>query len=389
MKKIIYLFDEDDKYGAPKAGLEMIVELRKHNVYPIVLTSKKNDINRLCSEMGIENYVTHHHKYTYVNTNNRFKDIIKFIPRYIRYKLGNIVALNIIKRKINLNEVNLIHSNISAIDLGILISRRYNIKNIMHIREFGELDFNMQSYRKNYIKFLNKNVTKFIAISNAIKGYWIKKGINEDKIQTIYDGIYGSDILRKEDYTNEKKLKILMLGSINSNKGQVELVKSISLLDENIKRNLLVEIVGSGYSFEEELLKVEIEKQGLKDIVIYKNYDSQIRKKIKNYDIGMNCSLSEGFGRVTIEYMIAGLCVIASNTGANIEIIENNINGILYEKGNTVDLAKKITELFYNRNEVKRISQNAQNIVCNKFTIENNANDISKLYCNILRVEGI
>lgn len=204
MKKIIYLFDEDDKYGAPKAGLEMIVELRKHNVYPIVLTSKKNDINRLCSEMGIENYVTHHHKYTYVNTNNRFKDIIKFIPRYIRYKLGNIVALNIIKRKINLNEVNLIHSNISAIDLGILISRRYNIKNIMHIREFGELDFNMQSYRKNYIKFLNKNVTKFIAISNAIKGYWIKKGINEDKIQTIYDGIYGSDILRKEDYTNEK-----------------------------------------------------------------------------------------------------------------------------------------------------------------------------------------
>ena len=67
----------------------------------------------------------------------------------------------------------------------------------MHIREFGKLDFNMKSYRKEYIKFLNENVTCFIAISEAIKQYWINQGISNKKINTIYDyayWIYSNDV---------------------------------------------------------------------------------------------------------------------------------------------------------------------------------------------------
>ncbi|MBO5397369.1 MAG: glycosyltransferase family 4 protein [Clostridia bacterium] len=383
MKRIIYLFDEDDKYGAPKAGIEMIMQLKNKDIYPIILTSKKNNINKFCDDNNIENYVTYHHKYTYVNTKNKLKDIIKFIPRYLRYKLGNIIALNIIKRKINLKNIDCIHSNISAIDLGILISKKYNIKNIMHIREFGELDFNMKSYRNNYIKYLNKNVTQFIAISDAIRKYWIEKGISENKIQTIYDGVYINDILTKENYRQKGKLKILMIGSINRKKGQVELVKAISLLDDDIKNNILVDIIGNGYKYEEDLLKKEIECNKLTHVITYKNYDSQIREKIKDYDIGVNCSFSEGFGRVTIEYMIAGLCVIASNTGANIEIVNHNENGLLYEKGKPQTLSDAIKYLFNNYNEIMRLSENAKSTVNQKFTIEINANNVNSLYDKI------
>lgn len=383
MRKVIYLFDEDDKYGAPKAGLEMIMELKNKGVYPIVLTSKKNDVNIFCNKNNIENYVTYHHKYTYVNTDSVLKDCLKFIPRFIRYKLGNIRALHIIKNKIDLKDIELIHSNISAIDLGILISKKYNIKNVMHIREFGELDFNMKSYRKNYIKFLNKNVNKFIAISKAIKNYWIEKGIDTEKIQTIYDGVYTEDILRKEDYTNTGKLKILMLGSIGKGKGQVELVKSINLLDEDIKRNIIVDIIGSGYKHAEEQLNNEINNNNLSSIISFKNYDPLIRKKIKDYDVGINCSISEGFGRVTIEYMSAGLCVIASNAGANKELIIDGTSGFLYEKGDYKDLSNKITYIFENYDEIKEIVSNSQKIVYNKFTIKINAENVNKLYLNL------
>lgn len=383
MKKIIYLFDEDDKYGAPKAGLEMIMELKNNGIYPIVLTSKKNGVNVFCDKNNIENYVTYHHKYTYVNTNSILKDTIKFIPRFIRYKIGNIKALYIIKNKIDLKDIELIHSNISAIDLGILISKKYNLKNVMHIREFGELDFNMKSYRRNYIKFLNKNVNKFIAISDAIKNYWMEKGIDTEKIQTIYDGVYTEDILRKEDYTNTGKLKILMIGSIGKGKGQVELVKSINLLDENIKKNIIVDIIGSGYKHAEEQLNNEINNNNLSKIISFKNYDPLIRKKIKDYDVGINCSISEGFGRVTIEYMSAGLCVIASNAGANKELIIDGTSGFLYEKGNHKDLSNKITYIFKNYDEIKNIASNSQKIVYSKFTIKINAEKVNQLYLNL------
>lgn len=383
MKKIIYLFDEDDKYGAPKAGLEMIMQLKNNGIYPIVLTSKKNGVNAFCDKNNIENYVTYHHKYTYVNTNSILKDAVKFIPRFIRYKLGNIKALYIIKNKIDLKDIQLIHSNISAIDLGILISKKYNIKNVMHIREFGELDFNMKSYRKNYIKFLNKNVNKFIAISDAIKNYWIEKGIDTKKIQTIYDGVYTEDILKKEDYTNTGKLKILMLGSVGKGKGQVELVKSINLLDENIKKNIIVDIIGSGYKHAEEQLNNEINNNNLSSVITFKTYDPLIREKIKNYDVGINCSVSEGFGRVTIEYMSAGLCVIASNAGANKELIIDGTSGFLYKKGDYKDLSNKITYIFKNYDEIKKIANNSQKLVYNKFTIKINAENVNQLYLNL------
>lgn len=383
MKKIIYLFDEDDRYGAPKAGLEMIMELKKNGIYPIVLTSKNNNVNAICNKNNIENYVTYHHKYTYVNTNSVLKDCLKFIPRFIRYKLGNILALHIIKNKIELEDVELIHSNISAIDLGILISKKYNIKNVMHIREFGELDFNMKSYRKNYIDFLNKNVNKFIAISNAIKKYWIEKGIDSKKIQTIYDGVYTDNILKKENYNNMGKLKILMLGSIGEGKGQIELVKAINLLDEDIKNNIKVDIIGSGYKYAEEQLNNEIKNNDLGRVITFKSYDPLIREKIKNYDVGINCSISEGFGRVTIEYMSAGLCVIASDAGANKELIVDGENGLLYKKGDYKELADKITYILKNYNKIKIIADNSQKVVYKQFTIKENAKKINQLYLDL------
>ena len=87
-KRVLYIADQDDKYGAPRSMMEMIITLKnKYNVEPVVLTSKNNDVNKFCIENNIENYVTYHQKYTYIQTNNRLKDFIKWLPRYIRYIL--------------------------------------------------------------------------------------------------------------------------------------------------------------------------------------------------------------------------------------------------------------------------------------------------------------
>ena len=385
MKKIIYIFDEDDKYGGPKTGMEMVLGLKKMGIEPVVLTSKKNNVNKICDCNNIENYVTHHHKYTYVKTNSKIKDIIKFVPRFIRYKVGNFIALRTIQKKIDMNKIEFIHTNISAIDLGIKLANKYRLKNIMHIREFWDLDFNMHSYRKNYIGYLNENVFAFIAISNAIRQHWIKKGIDEKKIYTIYNGVNFDDINEKREFNNfSDKIKILMMGSISEGKGQQELVKAVSLLDKNIKKNIQVDIVGSGYAFAEENLKREISYNRLEDIVKFKGYDKDIRKKINNYDIGIICSKAEGFGRVTIEYMHAGVCVIASDTGANPELIEENKNGLLYKKGNCYDLAKKIAFVCQNRSILEKIAREAMKIANSKFSTEIFVNNIMKFYEEIL-----
>lgn len=241
--KVLYIFDEDDKYGAPKAGLEMILKLKeKYNIIPIVITSKRNKVNEICNNAKIENYVTYHHKYTYVRTSSIMKNIIKFFPRWIRYKVGNIKAKYILEKNINFDEIDIIHSNTSGLDLGVILSKKYKKPNILHIREYGvgEKNFNVHSYRLKYIDFLNNNVTNFIAISNTVKRFWINKGIDESKIFTIYDGVRTDDIKVKQTYsTANKQLKLIMLGTINRGKGQLELIEAINLLNRRNKKKYI------------------------------------------------------------------------------------------------------------------------------------------------------
>lgn len=55
--------------------------------------------------------------------------------------------------------------------------------------------------------------------------------------------------------------------------------------------------------------------------------------------------------------MQAGLCVIASNTGANIELIENKKTGILYEYANSKDLADQFVYLLNNIEQIKILAK--------------------------------
>ena len=125
------------------------------------------------------------------------------------------------------------------------------------------------------------------------------------------------------------------------------------------------------------------EKQLDKNIK-FLGYCSDLRERIQSYDVGIVCSRSEGFGRVTAEYMTAKLCVIASNTGANTELIQNNVNGLLYEYNNNMDLANKITYVYNNRQKIDEFGEKARQRILENFTKEINAINIKNLYDRIM-----
>jgi L-malate glycosyltransferase len=69
------------------------------------------------------------------------------------------------------------------------------------------------------------------------------------------------------------------------------------------------------------------------------------RALMGQFDIGVLCSESEGLSNTLIEYLGAGLAIIASNVGGNPEVIHHEINGLLYPKADVNALAEKLRRL--------------------------------------------
>ena len=101
----------------------------------------------------------------------------------------------------------------------------------------------------------------------------------------------------------------------------------------------------------------------------------------------MTCSRAEGFGRVTAEYMYAGLCVIGSNMGATPELIEDNKDGLIYDYQNIHELSRCIERIYNDRELLRYLSKNGKKSAI-KFSSTRNAKEIYEVYLEILNEEN-
>jgi len=158
--------------------------------------------------------------------------------------------------------------------------------------------------------------------------------------------------------------------------GQLEKVKGINILIEaftNIKRDFpdfKLVIIGEGS--ERKNLEFKIKDLGLKNKVKLKGKLSLEQTK----DIMKRCyclvlpSLSEGLPRVLMEAMALEKPVIASNVGGIPELIKDNENGFLFEKGHSKELARKLKILLEDRNLAKEMGKKGKEFVESKFSNE-------------------
>lgn len=342
--KILLVADSDTKYGASHSMCQMAVALKRYkHVDVTVLLPRYSKL--LVDEMknwGIEVYYVNYTPYYQNYPNKLWKFPIKYIIRGCGYLYTRYFALHRLEQKIDIQSYDLIHSNSSREDFGAKIAEKYNLPLIWHIREFGDRDYKCYSYRLKYVEYMNQRADALLAVSEVVKQHWIAKGIKKEKIVRVYNGVKCSE---KWNVTNsvgvEKDIKLVMTGSICETKGQryaIEVVKK--LYDKGISVKL--DIVGDGTSVYVKRMKKMCIRYGLENNVSFLGYKDDVQSILPNYNIGLICSKDEAFGRVTAEYMMAGLSVLATDTGANAELIRNGTDGLLFSYGDINDMEQKL-----------------------------------------------
>lgn len=391
--KVIYVSNKGETGGAARSQMAMIEELRtKYDVTPIVLTYSKGALSKLCDEQGIENYALSYEPFMIGGGSTQLRKIIKMLikPAYmVRKNIHDRKALKQISEKIDFSQIDLIHTNTNRDDFGAMLGQKYGIPHIWHIREFGDLDYDCIFLKKNAVKYMNEVTGAFITISDAVSKAWINKGIQEERIYRVYNGIDVEkyDSVTKRDFKSID-LKFIFTGTMYENKGQIQVMKALAVLPESIKKHVTVDFYGGGAKEYIDYLMKWCNEHGVADRVRYCGFSKNLNQILPQYDGAFVCSKAEGFGRVTVEHMLSGLIVIASDSGANPELITDGVNGYLYKSQNIESLCECITKVYTHREELPRITEEARNTVLTKFTKELNAKDVYSVYKEVVRRYG-
>ena len=131
-----------------------------------------------------------------------------------------------------------------------------------------------------------------------------------------------------------------------------------------------------------------IRKLGIDNQIRFLGERKDVCNILANYNIGLNCSKSEGFGRITVEYMYSGLGVIASNCEANPELVSDGISGMLFERDNPQELADKIVYFYRNPALLEKQGIQAHEFVCNRFSANRNYEEIMNVYQELVSIKS-
>lgn len=381
---VLFISDGDGKYGASQSMKQLIGGLLEYcgDIEISVVLPARVRTAGYYRELGCRTYRVMYEPFCQSIMEEKWKMPFKFIIRGTEYLVGRCCGVPSLCRKMDMGTVDIIHSNSSREDLGSMLALKYNKPLVWHIREMGD---GCYSYRKGSIKLMNRAAAEFIAVSDAVKSHWAGKGLDGKRIHKIYDGVAEEGHKKKYLRDADRKIRFLMVGRISQAKGQDQVIRALGLLKEEQKKKVWLDFVGGCNGAYRETLARMVKEYGLSPSVRFLGYQNDFGKNIRKYDCGIMCSLTEGFGRVTAEYMMAGLPVIASDIPTNRELVFGNGNGLLYQCGNVLDLKEKIAWLLDHPYLLEQMGKKAREHALSHYTVKLNAELIYREYMEIMK----
>lgn len=116
------------------------------------------------------------------------------------------------------------------------------------------------------------------------------------------------------------ELQAVMLGTISSEKGQLEAVEAVRVARDR-GADVRLRIFGEGTSIAERAVELSIQRLSLDPFVTLERPTSHVLAVYRSADISIVCSRNEAFGKVTAESVLAGRPVVAYGCGGTAEIL--------------------------------------------------------------------
>jgi L-malate glycosyltransferase len=106
---------------------------------------------------------------------------------------------------------------------------------------------------------------------------------------------------------------------------------------------------------------------------------------LADLDIAVLCSQTEGAPNAIMEYMVAGLPIVATAVGGNAEMIDAELSGLLVPAGDVERLAAAIDRLVRDKSLAARLAENAKDKAIREYGVEAYVSRYVRLYAGLLQ----
>lgn len=270
----------------------------------------------------------------------------------------------------------IVFTNTLVIPWGALASRLLGKPHIWMVNEFGFKDhgFNFYYGLQSTSEFIFDNSDYVITLSEAIRNELFSE-YQSDKVITLYRPIPISKRNLIEERTplfrSQFRFHVLHLGTIMKSKGQEDIVRAMSALPKDLLRETELLIVGSQEPTYAQMLEDLIKQEKLEYSVRLLPSTLNVYDLLEEADVVVVCSRAEAFGRVTLESMLTGKAIIATNSGGTPELISNEINGLLYYPGDHKELSRLLRRLITSPDLRETLGNQARRDAETKFIASN------------------
>lgn len=289
----------------------------------------------------------------------------------------------------------LVHTNTVTVCIGAIAARLLGRPHIWHLQEFGFEDQGLSFLfgQRLSLGLINLFSSRCICLSTALSKKY-EQFIEPTKIAVIYPSMHRA-FKQAEDTSYDdcsfippnKRFRCVIVGTLIEGKGQEDAVLAVAVL-EKIGIDVELIIVGDGEAAYRSRLEGVIRSHCLDSRVVFIRQVKNSIKVMRSANVVLVCSRSEAFGRVTIEAMLSGRPVIGARSAATSELIQEGVNGLLYNPADPKDLADKIQYLCENSDAGDRLVKNARAWVEKSFTIDRYREELLEVLISISGCDG-
>ncbi|WP_160374762.1 glycosyltransferase family 4 protein [Flavobacterium hydrocarbonoxydans] len=362
--KIVHISGARSWGGNEQQLIDMIPELAKIGVDNVVFGVKKSPLEKECILKGIN-----------------------FIEA-LGDKLNTFSNYKYLKEIVKLNQPDLIHLHTSdSLTVFTISDLLYNlkVKAVFSKKGMGNSSSVLSKFKYNY-----KNVAKIICVSEAVKKSFsaIIFPKNISKLEVVYDGI-NLERTKTVRLENIKELfnisdNKIVVGNIANHvpaKDLPTLIKAINYLvnDIGLKNVHLVQI-GEFSNKVTPVIREMITEFKLEEYITIAGFQSNALDFLTQFDIYVMSSQREGLPLTIYEAFLKKVPVVSTKAGGIPEAINHDFNGFLSEIFDYRDLALNLKKISEDENKRIKFVERSYSLFFEKFTAQENAKNISKIY---------